>query len=254
MESKKRKNLKVFVITLLLLAVVGGALLAKIAPMKAGSDSSNQSTKTSDTESSTTKETTVETTTSEEKTLTYTELVNESLAAGKLSGHLGIPLQVQIDEKWKDTPYGVGNPDGNTIGINGCAITSLAMVTTFLDGKNTTPLDILKWAKNDYYLEGEGTTWAIFPEFAEMKGYQYEELGMDIAAVEEQLKQNHPVIISVKPGYFTETGHIMVLTGVKDGKFWLNDPNDSEIKGHSKKTFSAEELTNEAINFWTMYK
>lgn len=250
MESKKRKNIKIFGITLLLFAIVGGALLAKVAPMKVDNRSLNQSVETSNTESFNTEETTI----SEVKTPTYDELVNESLAAGKLSGHLSIPLQLQTDEKWKDTPYGIGNPDGNTIGINGCAITSLAMVTTFLDAKHTTPQDILNWAKNDYYLEGEGTRWAIFPEFAELKGYQCEELGVDMAAVEAQLKQNHPVIISVKPGYFTETGHIMVVTGMKDGKYWVNDPNDSETKKHSKKTFSAEELTNEAMNFWAIYK
>ena len=257
MKLKKRKNVKVFVIILLLLAVLGGASLAKVAPLKSGNRSSNQLNQTKETnrtESLNAKETTAETTTSEEKTPTYDELVNKDLAAGKLSGHLNIPLQLQTDEKWKDISYGDGNPDGNIIGVNGCAITSLAMVATFLDGTNTTPQDILNWAKNDYYLEGEGTTWAIFPEFAAMKGYQCEELGMDIVAVEEQLKQNHPVIISVKPGYFTKTGHIMVISGVADGKFWVNDPNDTETKGHSKKTFSAEELTNEAMNFWTIYK
>lgn len=257
MESKKRKNIKVFIIILLLLAIVGGGLLAKVAPMKAGTRFLNQlnnSIEMDSTDSLTTKITTAETTTSEVKIQTYDELVNEELNAGKLDGHLEIPLQLQTDEKWEKIEYGIGNPDGNTIGINGCAITSLAMVTTFLDGKNTTPQDILNWAKNDYYLEGEGTTWSIFPAFAEMKGYQCEELGMDIVAVEEQLKKHHPVIISVKPGYFTETGHIMVVAGMKDGKFWVNDPNDSESKGHSKKTFSAEELMNEAMNFWTIYK
>ncbi|MXS27993.1 peptidase C39 family protein, partial [Enterococcus gallinarum] len=32
-----------------------------------------------------------------------------------------------------------------------------------------------------------------------------------------------------------------------------NDPNDSEEKGHSKRTFTAEEVMNEALNFWAFY-
>lgn len=70
----------------------------------------------------------------------------------------------------------------------------------------------------------------------------------------QPLKEGHPVIISVKPGYFTTTGHIMVISGVDEkGDFWINDPNDSEEKSHSKRTFTAEEVMNEALNFWAFY-
>ena len=249
----KKIDRKIIVGMLFLLTIFGGAFLAKISPLKTDHFFFKQVDQSKEMES-VELSTTQETTSSKEKILQYDEIVNKMLVDGQLSGHFNIPLQLQTDEEWKETSYGIGNPDGNTLGINGCAITSLAMITTFLDGKNTTPLDILNWAKNDYYLEGEGTTWAIFSEFSAIKGYQCEELGMDMSAVEEQLKKKRPVIISVKPGYFTETGHIMVITGMKDGKFWVNDPNDSEMKGHSKKLFTKEELEKEAINFWTIYK
>ena len=46
----------------------------------------------------------------------------------------------------------------------------------------------------------------------------------------------------------------MVMSGVNEkGDFWINDPNDSEEKGHSKRTFTAEEVMNEALNFWAFY-
>lgn len=165
-----------------------------------------------------------------------------------------MPLELQTDAKWKDTAYGFGNVDKpNTIEINGCAIVSLAMVGSYMDHQEVTPLDVLTWAKNDFFMEGQGTAWSIFSAYAEMKGYNCQEIG-DIETVAAFLKEGHPVIISVKPGYFTTTGHIMVMSGVDEkGDFWINDPNDSEEKGHSKRTFTAEEVMNEALNFWAFY-
>lgn len=59
-----------------------------------------------------------------------------------------MPLELQTDAKWKDTAYGFGNVDKpNTIEINGCAIVSLAMVGSYMDHQEVTPLDVLAWAK-----------------------------------------------------------------------------------------------------------
>lgn len=256
MEQKPKKKSKVYIAALVAASAVVGAILAKAVPMEEGHGFSALLEGTAVEEVNTTEETAdvKEQPKEEIKELTYTEQVDEDLADGKFANRMQMNLLLQTDEKWKDTPYGIGNPDGNTLEINGCAILSLAMVASYLDGKDATPQDILDWSKNDYYLEGQGTTWAAFSDFAMVKGYQFLDLGVDITSVEDQLKQQHPVIISVKPGLFTETGHIMVLTGTNDGKFWLNDPNDSEEKGHSRKEFTADELLNEAMNFWAIYK
>lgn len=253
MKQKKIKKTTVYIIALLTVTAFAGALLAKVAPMAEGSGfSALFKEEAAEVKPIKTSESKPEP--KEVKKLTYTEQVNEELSQGKFANRMPISLLLQTDDKWKATPYGTGNPDGNTLEINGCAILSLAMVSSYLDNKQYTPQDILNWSKNDYYLEGEGTAWAIFSDFAMEKGYQFEDLETDITAVEEQLKQNHPVIISVKPGRFTETGHIMVLSGTNNGKFWVNDPNDSETKKHSITEFTGDELLNEAMNFWTIYK
>lgn len=262
MKPKKFKKTTIYYVCLIIGAVLVGAGLAQIVPLEEGQGFSairaNKETHQSisaETQATTETTETTETSTSKEvKQLSYTEQINQAIDTGKFTKRIPIHLLLQTDDRWGKIDYGIGNPDGNTIGINGCAIVSLAMVSSYLDSKEYTPQDILNWSKNDYYLEGQGTTWAIFSDFAMMKGYQFQDLETDITAVEEQLKQGHPVIISVKPGMFTETGHIMVLTGTNEGKFWINDPNDSEEKGHSKKEFTADELLNEALNFWTIYK
>lgn len=68
-----------------------------------------------------------------------------------------MPLELQTDAKWKDTAYGFGNVDKpNTIEINGCAIVSLAMVGSYMDHQEVTPLDVLAWAKMTSLWKGKG--------------------------------------------------------------------------------------------------
>ncbi|EOI06813.1 hypothetical protein UAY_00155 [Enterococcus moraviensis ATCC BAA-383] len=254
MTQKKTDKSKVYIIALLAVSAFTGAALAKAAPMEEGHGFSSLFKEEEKVASQTTETSEAKKEPKKVEKLTYTEQINKDLAQNKFANRMPINLLLQTDDKWKATPYGSGNPDGNTLEINGCAILTLAMVSSFLDNKEYTPQDILNWSKDDYFVEGEGTAWSIFSDFAMEKGYQFEDLEGNITAVEEQLKQKHPVIISVKPGLFTQTGHIMVLSGTNNGKFWVNDPNDSEEKGHSKKEFTADELLNEAMNFWTIYK
>lgn len=187
--------------------------------------------------------------------LDYMDQVNQEIKNGTFQGRLTIPLVIQTKAPWTDIAYGISEDEkNNTLGINGCAIVSLSMIATYLDQKEYSPQDVLDWSKNDYFVENQGTTWSIFSDFAMKKGYVFEDLVGDIDAVTRHLQAKHPVIISVKPGFFTETGHIMVLTGTLDGKFWLNDPNDTEEKNHSQTLFTADELLNEAMNFWAIYQ
>lgn len=254
MKQKQIEKSNIYLIALLVLAAFVGAILGKVAPMEEGHGFSALFSDGKADEIETTETSVAKKEPQKVKELTYTEQINKDLSEGKFANRIPINLLLQTDDKWKTTPYGMGNPDGNTLEINGCAILSLAMVSSYLDNKSYTPQDILDWSKNDYFVEGEGTAWSAFSDFAIVKGYQFEDLETDIASVEEHLKQKHPVIISVKPGLFTKTGHIMVLSGTNNGKFWVNDPNDSEAKGHSKKEFTADELLNEALNFWVIYK
>lgn len=188
----------------------------------------------------------------------YEEKANEKINNGSFSNRIKIPLILQTDEEWKKEYYGVedGDPIQNTLEINGCAIASLAMVSSYLEQKETTPLDILDWSGNRFFSKDQGTSWSIFNEFAVKNDYLFEDLEDNIELVKEHLKKGHPIIISVKPGYFTEIGHIMVLSGYNEEKntFWLNNPSDTTKKGHSIKEFTQEELQKEAIRYWAIYK
>ena len=64
----------------------------------------------------------------------------------------------------------------------------------------------------------------------------------------DELEQNHPIICSMGSGDFTMTGHIIVITGVKNGKFVINDSNS---KDRSKKLWSYEEISDQIKNLWS---
>lgn len=161
-----------------------------------------------------------------------------------------VPLFIQTDAEWKDLPYGTdGNQD---MAENGCALAVLAMVGNYY-GFGSTPATLLDWAQEDYYVDGAGTSWEIFSDFAALHDLEFLNVGRNMQAAIEELEQGHLVVVSVKKSQFTEVGHIMLLTGYKNGRFSLNDPNDDETKMHNYKWIEASAIEEASVNFWSYY-
>ena len=74
-----------------------------------------------------------------------------------------------------------------------------------------------------------------------------EEMGLSESEVFSKLEAGHPIICSMRPGDFTTTGHFIVLTGVKDGKIRVNDPNSRK---RSEKLWDYERLEYQINNLW----
>lgn len=256
MKPNKGSKPVLFIIIVFSLILFFSGLFAKAVPMREGHGLSNfLSGKLGETKTSVEKqEQVVKTVQPEVEKNSYPEQVNQDINAQKFPNRFAMPLLLQTDERWKATPYGFGSPEGDNLEINGCAILSLAMVTSYWEQRVVLPTEILEWSGNEFFMEGEGTAWSIFSEYANVKGYVCEDLVTDVSAVEAHLNAGHPIIVSVHPGIFTTVGHIMVISGTNNGKFWINDPNDSQQKGHSIKEFTSAELANEAVNFWAIYR
>ena len=81
-------------------------------------------------------------------------------------------------------------------------------------------------------------------------------LGLDVTEiplVEKRIKDNlevgNPIICAMGRGDFTATGHYIVLIGLEDGKFIVNDPNSVE---NSQKLWSYEQIQGQIRNLWVI--
>ena len=154
------------------------------------------------------------------------------------------PLLLQYDPRWGYAFYG-----DDVIAVNGCGPTCLSMVIAGLTGKNTiTPYTIASYAtQQGYYAPDSGTSWSLMSDGAAHFGIIGEELTLSRSAMENALSSGQPIICSMRPGDFTTTGHFIVITGLKDGKFIIKDPNSKE---RSNQLWDYQILEHQISNLW----
>ena len=78
-------------------------------------------------------------------------------------------------------------------------------------------------------------------------GLEVTELPLDETRMKKNLELGNPIICIMGPGDFTTTGHYIVLRGLEDGKFVVNDPNS---KTNSERLWSYEEISGQIKNLW----
>lgn len=159
--------------------------------------------------------------------------------------HRKTPFYLQWDNRWAYDKL----IDDDNIGIAGCGPTSMSMVLSrLLDDEKINPKLIAKDAKN--HMTNDGVYWSFF----EFEADKYKVKIADIDNTEKDIKQalkKGPIIVSVKHGYFTTGGHIMVIDSVKDDKFLINDPNS--IK-NSKIEWPYQDIQDQIVKLWLIYK
>lgn len=163
-----------------------------------------------------------------------------------------LPLLLQNNPTWANVSYGT-DQTSNTLWENGCGILSIAMVTSFWEQQEVSPTSILNWAGNRYYVNGQGTAWQIFSDYAAYRNWHFENLGNNHATAMAKMKAGFPLIVSVKAGTFTTSGHIMVLTVAKNGQITVYDPNDNPDKNHAATSYPLSTFQNEALNYWVIF-
>lgn len=157
-----------------------------------------------------------------------------------------VPLFLQWDDRWGYEKYG-----SDVIGITGCGPTCLAMVGYYLTGDSSfTPDAVAAFAqKNGYYAKGYGSSWTLISEGGEKLGLTVTELPLDEGVMKAALKAGKPIILALRKGDFTDAGHYIVLRGVENGEFLVNDPNS---RVNSERTWSYEQLKGQIRNIWSI--
>ena len=158
-----------------------------------------------------------------------------------------VPLFLQWDSRWGYEEYG-----SDMIAITGCGPTCLAMVGYYLTGDAETydPAVIAAYSeKHGYYATGYGSSWTLISEGAVKLGLDVTEIPLVEKRIKDNLEVGNPIICAMGAGDFTTSGHYIVLTGLKDGKFIVNDPNSPE---NSQKLWSYEQLQGQIRNLWVI--
>lgn len=159
-----------------------------------------------------------------------------------------VPLLMQWDMRWGYTPYG-----SDVMGLTGCGPTCLSMVAIYVLGDTSmTPSWMAKYSMNEgYCVSGSGTSWSLMSDGARDLGMNAFELPLDENRIKNELEAGNPIICIMGPGDFTDSGHFIVLTGYKDGKLIVNDPNSYE---NSEKLWSYNEIKGQIRNLWVYCK
>lgn len=156
------------------------------------------------------------------------------------------PLLLQYDTRWGYGIYG-----DSAIAINGCGPASVAIVVAGLTGRSdVTPYTVSEHSYKSGYYYG-GTSWNLFTEGVKEYGIQGQVLPLVKNKMIQELEAGHPIICSMRPGDFTTTGHIIVLSGVEDGKFVVKDPNS---RRRSSQLWDFETLQPQIKQLWSFQK
>ena len=202
---------------------------------------------------------------------------NEQLAAADPEKYANaIPVvyyQQGGGQPWSGVAFG---DKGNNIGNAGCAVTSLAMVVTYLKNgtdisdasKAITPDRIVEMIAahnggngNAFHVKGLGQSHSIISAVAGYYGLHCNSISGTAVSIISALQAGHPIIVSAsgpkaegqswRYGTFTQRGHYLVLTGVtSDGQILVNNPS---MPGQSMQSFSVEHIIHETKAWWELY-
>lgn len=158
-----------------------------------------------------------------------------------------VPLFLQWDSRWGYSQYG-----SDMMAITGCGPTCVAMAGYYLTGDAETfdPAAVAAFSeKNGYYASGYGSSWTLISEGAVKLGLDVTEIPLVKKRITDNLEVGNPIILAMGPGDFTTSGHYIVLVGLQDGKFIVNDPNSPE---NSQKLWSYEQIQDQIRNIWVI--
>lgn len=153
------------------------------------------------------------------------------------------PLLLQWDKRWGYYRYG-----GSMIAVSGCGPVCLSMVILGLKHEAVPPSKVAQFSeKEEYYVQGSGTSWQLMTEGAAHFGLNGAELSLNESSMKSVLDSSGMIICAMGPGDFTTEGHFIVIWGYDDEGFRVNDPNSRQ---RSSESWSFDQLRPQIKNLW----
>jgi len=139
---------------------------------------------------------------------------------------LDVPLFRQADERWRADRLG---PTPNTLGAEGCAVSSAAMVLASY-GLDTDPgrLNAFLQTHDGYTPQG----WIYWEKAAEIAPHRVRHVYEDLPTyhlIDRNLAQRNPVIARLR--YPSGVTHFVVIAGKKGFDYLTRDPGAGAAKG-----------------------
>ena len=158
-----------------------------------------------------------------------------------------VPLYLQQD-------YGVTMFGSFRLATNGCGITSMAMVSSYLSDEEWTPPELCD--KYGYYSFKNGTDGMIFINEPPVLGFYLREKTYDPEVARQALADGHIVVSIQHKGYWTSGGHYIVLEKLnEDGTVQVRDSNlynysQTKIPAHSQDRHAWSDITSAGSGYW----
>lgn len=156
-----------------------------------------------------------------------------------------VPLYLQQD--YAGTMFG-----GFKLATNGCGITSMAMLASYLADEEWTPPEMC--ARYGNYSFRNGTDGMIFTNEPPVLGFYLREKTYETTVAKQALDEGHIVISIQHKGYWTKGGHYIVLEKVNDdGTIQVRDSNIynyGRIASHKQDRHTWESITSAGSGYW----
>jgi PKD repeat protein len=151
---------------------------------------------------------------------------------------LKVPLFSQGDPRWAGNTYGTSQA---TIQQRGCALACLAMALTNV-GIATDPGTLNTLMNNDNdFVGGNNINWDAATRDASGGTLEFHahRAVADFQYLGQTLAGGHPVIVGVNLNAGGSPGHYVLVTGVENGQFLINDPGhaDATTLGYYNNNF-----------------
>jgi uncharacterized protein YvpB len=154
---------------------------------------------------------------------------------------LDVPHLSQRDQSWQNEK--LGTCDKHTIKSAGCAIASIAMITSYLGNKmKVSELNKVLTANQEQgYFNGCDVKWYVPTQIFQglkLKWVYFNEFNLD--RVHKELNKGNPIIVGFNRVPFTQVQHWVVITGYVDGKYYINDPWDASANSKTLDDFGGK--------------
>lgn len=161
-------------------------------------------------------------------------------------------VQLYLQQDYPTTMYGYYK-----ITTNGCGITSLAMVATYLTDQEYTPPEMC--ARYGAYSLKTGTAGSLFEDAPPELGFYLIKKTYDWREAREYMEQGHLLVCCQHKGYWTRGGHYLVLEEMsEDGRVRVRDSNIFnyiKLKPHfSEDLFEWSTISAAGSGFWIFEK